>query len=111
MPVAVQAAMGSTWRWRLTGWTNHAAAKPLTFLLCLGPLAYWIWAGAQDALGTNPAETLLRGRLHLIAGECARRDGIVVAAFGADLQIAFEVGVVQHGFARRALAPQPFGYG
>lgn len=61
MPVAVQAAMGSTWRWRLTGWTNHAAAKPLTFLLCLGPLAYWIWAGAQDALGTNPAETLLRG--------------------------------------------------
>lgn len=53
--------MHRTWRWQLTSWANHAAAKPLLFLLGLGPLASWIWAGTQDALGTNPAETLLRG--------------------------------------------------
>lgn len=39
----------------------HPFAKPLLLLLCLGPLAGWIWAGSQGGLGANPAETLLRG--------------------------------------------------
>ncbi|HQY09873.1 MAG TPA: protein-methionine-sulfoxide reductase heme-binding subunit MsrQ [Burkholderiaceae bacterium] len=61
MAVAARSGMVTNWRGQLAGWANHGAAKPLIFLLGLGPLAHWIWAGAQDALGTNPAETLLRG--------------------------------------------------
>jgi sulfoxide reductase heme-binding subunit YedZ len=39
----------------------HRAAKPVLWLLCLLPLAGWIWGGVQGGLGANPAETLLRG--------------------------------------------------
>lgn len=39
----------------------HPAAKPLLWLLCLVPLAGWIWSGVHGSLGANPAETLLRG--------------------------------------------------
>lgn len=39
----------------------HPAAKPLLWLLCLVPLAGWIWGGFHDSLGANPAETILRG--------------------------------------------------
>jgi len=39
----------------------HPAAKPLLWLLCLVPLAGWVWGGFHDRLGANPAETLLRG--------------------------------------------------
>jgi methionine sulfoxide reductase heme-binding subunit len=37
------------------------AAKPLLWLLCLVPLAGWIWGGFNNGLGANPAETILRG--------------------------------------------------
>lgn len=37
------------------------AAKPLLWLLCLVPLAGWIWGGFHNTLGANPAETILRG--------------------------------------------------
>jgi sulfoxide reductase heme-binding subunit YedZ len=40
---------------------RHRAAKPLAFVLSLGPLAWWVYAIAADALGANPAEALLRG--------------------------------------------------
>ena len=36
------------------------AAKPLLFVLCLLPLAGLGWGIAQDTLGANPAETLIR---------------------------------------------------
>jgi sulfoxide reductase heme-binding subunit YedZ len=39
----------------------HPAAKPLLWLLCLLPLAGWIWGGFSSGLGANPAETILRG--------------------------------------------------
>ncbi|MEY4907176.1 MAG: hypothetical protein RL260_894 [Pseudomonadota bacterium] len=39
----------------------HPAAKPLLWLLCLVPLAGWIWGGFHNGLGANPAETILRG--------------------------------------------------
>jgi methionine sulfoxide reductase heme-binding subunit len=37
------------------------AAKPLLWLLCLVPLAGWVWGGFHNTLGANPAETILRG--------------------------------------------------
>ena len=36
-------------------------AKPFVFVLALLPLAYWLSALWNDALGANPAEALLRG--------------------------------------------------
>ena len=39
----------------------HSAAKPLLWLLCLVPLAGWVWGGFYNGLGANPAETILRG--------------------------------------------------
>lgn len=38
----------------------HAAAKPLLFALCLGPLAWMLWAAVSNQLGANPAEALIR---------------------------------------------------
>lgn len=38
----------------------HPAAKPLLFALCLLPLAWLIYGALADALGANPAETLIR---------------------------------------------------
>lgn len=38
----------------------HPATKPLLFVLALGPLAWLVWGAANDALGANPAETLIR---------------------------------------------------
>jgi sulfoxide reductase heme-binding subunit YedZ len=35
--------------------------KPVLLLLILLPLASWVWRGFHDALGANPAETILRG--------------------------------------------------
>ena len=45
----------------LNRWLLHPAAKPLLWLLCLGPLAGWVWGGFGNGLGANPAETILRG--------------------------------------------------
>jgi sulfoxide reductase heme-binding subunit YedZ len=39
----------------------HPVAKPVLWLLCLLPLAGWIWGGFSNGLGANPAETILRG--------------------------------------------------
>lgn len=39
----------------------HPIVKPLVFLACLGPLAWLVAAAAQDRLGANPAEALIRG--------------------------------------------------
>jgi sulfoxide reductase heme-binding subunit YedZ len=36
------------------------AAKPVLFVLALGPLAWLIWGAAHNALGANPAEALIR---------------------------------------------------
>lgn len=36
-------------------------AKPAVFALSLLPLALLVWGGAQDALGPNPIEAILRG--------------------------------------------------
>ena len=38
----------------------HPSAKPLVFLLCLGPLAWLVSGAATGYLGPNPAETLIR---------------------------------------------------
>ncbi len=35
--------------------------KPLLFILCLLPLGKLVWLGFQQGLGSNPAETLIRG--------------------------------------------------
>jgi methionine sulfoxide reductase heme-binding subunit len=35
------------------------AAKPVLFVLALGPLAGLVWSAAHDALGANPAEALI----------------------------------------------------
>jgi len=39
----------------------HPAAKPLLFVLALGPFAHLLWGALADALGANPAEALIRG--------------------------------------------------
>lgn len=39
----------------------HPAAKPVLFVLCLGPLGWFIYGAAFDQLGANPAEALIRG--------------------------------------------------
>ena len=49
-------SMGDLGRRGLT----HSLAKPLVFLLCLGPLAWMLWAAIGDHLGANPAEALIR---------------------------------------------------
>ena len=38
----------------------HLVAKPLVFLLCLGPFAWLVYGALADALGANPAEALVR---------------------------------------------------
>ena len=38
----------------------HPLAKPLTFVLCLCPLAWLVYGAATDQLGANPAEALIR---------------------------------------------------
>lgn len=42
------------------GWLQHAAAKPLVFLVCLLPFANLLAGAVLDRLGANPAETLIR---------------------------------------------------
>ena len=39
----------------------HPAAKVVLFLLCLLPLAWYVFGAFADRLGANPAETLIRG--------------------------------------------------
>ncbi len=39
---------------------QHCSAKPLLWLLCLMPFAWLVWGAANDALGANPAEYLIR---------------------------------------------------
>jgi methionine sulfoxide reductase heme-binding subunit len=41
-------------------WLLHPAAKPLLFLLCLGPFAWLFYGAAANQLGPNPAEALIR---------------------------------------------------
>lgn len=38
----------------------HWAAKPLLFLLCLGPFAWLLYGALANTLGANPAEALIR---------------------------------------------------
>lgn len=45
---------------RRPAFLQHAAAKPLLFLLCLGPFASLLAGALLDRLGANPAETLIR---------------------------------------------------
>ena len=39
---------------------QHRSAKPVLWLLCLMPFACLVWGAANDALGANPAEYLIR---------------------------------------------------
>lgn len=39
---------------------QHALAKPLVFVVALGPFFYLLWAVFANALGPNPAEALIR---------------------------------------------------
>jgi sulfoxide reductase heme-binding subunit YedZ len=38
----------------------HRSAKPAVWLLCILPFAWLVWGAANDALGANPAEYLIR---------------------------------------------------
>lgn len=38
----------------------HWSAKPLLFLLCLGPFAWLLYGALANTLGANPAEALIR---------------------------------------------------
>jgi sulfoxide reductase heme-binding subunit YedZ len=40
---------------------RHGAAKPLVFVLALGPFAWLLAGGVANTLGANPAEALIRG--------------------------------------------------
>ena len=46
----------------------HPLAKPLVFAVAAGPFAWLLWGAFADALGPNPAETLIRS-----TGEMALR--------------------------------------
>ena len=39
---------------------QHRSAKPVLWLLCLSPFVWLVWGAANDALGANPAEYLIR---------------------------------------------------
>jgi sulfoxide reductase heme-binding subunit YedZ len=39
----------------------HPLAKPLVFVLCLLPLAWFVYGAVANQLGANPAEALIRG--------------------------------------------------
>jgi sulfoxide reductase heme-binding subunit YedZ len=39
---------------------QHRSAKPVLWLLCVLPFAWLVWGAANDALGANPAEYLIR---------------------------------------------------
>jgi sulfoxide reductase heme-binding subunit YedZ len=39
---------------------QHRSAKPALWLLCMLPFAWLVWGAANDALGANPAEYLIR---------------------------------------------------
>jgi len=45
---------------RLRAVTRHRMTKPALWALCLWPLSLLVWRATQDALGANPAETLIR---------------------------------------------------
>jgi methionine sulfoxide reductase heme-binding subunit len=40
---------------------NPKLAKPLLFVVCLGPLAHYAWGAYADTLGANPIEAVTRG--------------------------------------------------
>jgi sulfoxide reductase heme-binding subunit YedZ len=39
---------------------QHRSVKPVLWLLCLWPFAWLVWGAANDGLGANPAEYLIR---------------------------------------------------
>ncbi len=39
---------------------QHRSVKPVLWILCLMPFAWLVWGAANDALGANPAEYLIR---------------------------------------------------
>ncbi len=53
-------AAGQTKRARVPGLLQHAAAKPLLFVVCLLPFCWLFYAAWADSLGANPAEALIR---------------------------------------------------
>ncbi|MDM4767847.1 protein-methionine-sulfoxide reductase heme-binding subunit MsrQ [Pelomonas sp. SE-A7] len=46
---------------RKTHWLLHWAAKPLLLIVLMLPLVRLVWGAANDGLGPNPAEALIRG--------------------------------------------------
>jgi sulfoxide reductase heme-binding subunit YedZ len=39
---------------------QHRSAKPVVWLMCMLPFVWLVWGAANDALGANPAEYLIR---------------------------------------------------
>ncbi len=54
---------------------NHWALKPVVFMVCLLPAVWLFWAAANDQLGANPAEALIRS-----LGDWALRALVLVLA-------------------------------
>jgi sulfoxide reductase heme-binding subunit YedZ len=54
---------------------SHSLAKPLVFALCLLPLSWLLYLVAQDQLGANPQEALIRA-----TGDWALRFLVIVLA-------------------------------
>ena len=52
--------MAAVWIARRYKLLQHAAAKPLLFMLCLLPLVWLVYAALANQLGANPAEALVR---------------------------------------------------
>jgi len=44
----------------MTSLLNHKTAKPIVFLLALGPLMWLAWSGLNGGLGANPIEAINR---------------------------------------------------
>jgi sulfoxide reductase heme-binding subunit YedZ len=80
----------------------HPAAKPLLWLLLCLPLAGLIWGGFHDALGANPAETLIR-RL----GDWTLRGLCLTLAITPLRQLSGWNGLIRF---RRAIGVATFGY-
>ncbi len=81
---------------------RHAAFKPALGMLLLAPLAYLVWGAAMDALGPNPAETLIRS-----TGELALR-GLCLALAVTPLRVM--TGWPEWARSRRMLGLIAFTY-
>lgn len=59
-PAARAPARPAGWKVRIAALWLHPATKPLVWIACLLPALLLIWGAAENTLGANPAETLIR---------------------------------------------------